>query len=247
MASFALTPVPLDWCVANSQGSIGHILLNSLDAALLATGSSTTTTVVVSRTLVDAADPAFQHPTKPIGRFVDAETAERLSRFGQEYVEVPDQGMRRVVASPQPIEIIEAPAINALLAAGFLVVGAGGGGIPVVRHGDGSLHGVEAVVDKDLTAVLLASQIQADVLVIATNVATAWVDWGKDTARPLREVSLAEMRGYQAEGQFPPGSMGPKVEAACNFVAATGGKAIITSLDQITAALDGTAGTIISS
>jgi carbamate kinase len=245
LASFALTPVPLDWCVANSQGSIGEVLLNALDAALDAEGSPVRSAVLVSRTLVSADDPAFGNPTKPIGRFVDDETAERLTGFGQRYVRVDDKGMRRVVASPQPIEIIEAPAVKALLDAGFLVVAGGGGGIPVVRHADGTLHGVEAVVDKDLSSILMAGQIDADALVIATNVDSVWLDWGKETARPLREVPLAEMRAHQAEGQFPPGSMGPKVESACRFVEATGAKAVITSLDRITDALEGTTGTIV--
>lgn len=246
LASFALTPVPLDWCVANSQGSIGHVLLNALDAALAAEGSAVRSAVLVSRTLVSADDPAFERPTKPIGRFVDEETAERLTQFGQRYIRVDDKGLRRVVASPQPIEIVEAPAVRALLEAGFLVVAGGGGGIPVVRHADGTLHGVEAVVDKDLSSILLAGQIDADALVIATNVDSVWLDWGKDSARPLRQVTLAELRVHQADGQFPPGSMGPKVESAIRFVQTTGARAVITSLDRITEALEGTAGTIVT-
>ncbi|MBK7821011.1 MAG: carbamate kinase [Tessaracoccus sp.] len=245
LASFALTPVPLDWCVANSQGSIGEVLLNALDAALLAEGSDVRSVVLVSRTLVAADDPAFDNPTKPIGRFVDEETAGRLTQFGQHYVRIDDKGLRRVVASPQPIEIIEAPAVESLLAAGFLVVAAGGGGIPVIRHDDGTLHGVQAVVDKDLSSILLADQISADALVIATNVDNAWLDWGKETARPLHEVRLEDMRRYLAEGQFPPGSMGPKVESACRFVERTGAKAVITSLERISGALTGEAGTIV--
>jgi carbamate kinase len=245
-ASFALTPVPLDWCVANSQGSIGLVLLNALDAALAAEGSAVQTAVLVSRTLVSADDPAFGNPTKPIGRFVDDETAERLGQFGQRYVRVDDRGLRRVVASPQPIEIIEAPAVKALLDAGFLVVAGGGGGVPVVRRADGSLHGVEAVVDKDLSSILLAGQIHADALVIATNVDSVWLDWGTDAARPLREVRVADMRRHQADGQFPPGSMGPKVESACRFVESTGARAVITSLERITEALDGTTGTVVT-
>jgi carbamate kinase len=246
LASFALTPVPLDWCVANSQGSIGLVLLNALDAALAAEGSAVQTAVLVSRTLVSADDPAFGNPTKPIGRFVDDETAERLGQFGQRYVRIDDRGLRRVVASPQPIEIIEAPAVKALLDAGFLVVAGGGGGVPVVRRADGSLHGVEAVVDKDLSSILLAGQIHPDALVIATNVDSVWLDWGTDAARPLREVRVADMRRHQADGQFPPGSMGPKVESACRFVESTGARAVITSLERITEALDGATGTVVT-
>lgn len=245
IASPVLSPIPLDWCVANSQGSIGFILLNALDASLAQAGVETQATVLVSRTIVDAADPAFSNPTKPIGRFVEAEIAQRLSHSGQNFVEFGEQGYRRVVPSPQPLEIAETPVISALLDAGFLVVAGGGGGIPVVRTEDNKLQGVEAVIDKDLNSVLLADQIHADVLVLATNVDNAWLDWGTDNARPLGTVSVAEMRSHLADKQFPPGSMGPKVEAVCRFVETTGGKGIITALARITEAMHGQAGTVV--
>ena len=245
IASPVLSPVPLDWCVANTQGSIGFILLNALDASLSKAGLSTRATVVVSRTVVDAKDPAFDEFTKPVGRFLEAEIAQRLSLSGQKFVDSGEQGWRRVVASPQPLEIAEAPAIAALLDAGFLVVAGGGGGIPVIRTDDHGFKGVEAVIDKDLNSVLLADQIHAEVLVLATNVDNAWLDWGTDKARALGVVSVTEMRGHLSDGQFPPGSMGPKVEAICRFVESTGGKGIITNLDNITGALAGTAGTVV--
>lgn len=165
IAAYFLSPVPLDWCVANTQGSIGFILLNALSGALQEQGLEIAPTVLVSRTVVDPEDPAFSAPTKPIGRHVDVETAERLIKLGQTWVDHGDAGWRRVVPSPRPLRIIEAPAISALLDAGFLVVGGGGGGIPVVEKSPGHFTGVEAVIDKDLNSVLLADQISADTLV----------------------------------------------------------------------------------
>lgn len=245
IASPVLSPVPLDWCVANTQGSIGFILLNALDASLSKAGVNTRATVVVTRTIVDAEDPAFEKFTKPIGRFVEPEIAHRLSLSGQRFVDSGEQGWRRVVASPQPLEIAEASAIKALLDAEFLVVAGGGGGIPVIRGENHELKGVEAVIDKDLNSVLLADQIDAEVLVLATNVDNAWLDWGTDKARALGVLSVTEMRGHLSDGQFPPGSMGPKVEAICRFVETTGGKGIITNLDSITEAINGNAGTVV--
>jgi len=246
IAAYFLSPVPLDWCVANTQGSIGFILLNALDGALGAKGLGIAPTVIVSRTVVDPDDPAFQNPTKPIGRHADRETAERLIKLGQVWAEQGKEGWRRVVPSPRPLRIIEAPAISALLDAGYLVVGGGGGGVPVVEREGGRYEGVEAVIDKDLNSVLLADQISADALVLATNVDNAWLDWGTDSARPIGEIDVAAMRKHLADGQFPPGSMGPKVDAVCSFVEKTGGRGIITRLEKITDAVAGNAGTIIT-
>lgn len=245
IAAYFLSPVPLDWCVANTQGSIGFILLNALSGALQEQGLEIAPTVVVSRTVVDPEDPAFSAPTKPIGRHVDVETAERLIKLGQTWVDHGDAGWRRVVPSPRPLRIIEAPAISALLDAGFLVVGGGGGGIPVVEKSPGHFAGVEAVIDKDLNSVLLADQISADTLVLATNVDNAWLDWGTVRARAIGEIDVATMRQHLADGQFPPGSMGPKVDAVCSFVEATGGRGIITRLEKITDAVAGQAGTVV--
>ena len=242
----SLSPIPLDWCVANTQGSMGFILLNALDGALSEHGLDISPTVVVSRTVVDPDDPAFSAPTKPIGRHVDVETAERLIRHGQTWVDDGEAGWRRVVPSPRPRRIIEASAISALLDAGFLVVSGGGGGIPVVEQSAGHYVGVEAVIDKDLNSVLLANQISADALVLATNVDNAWLDWGTDDARAIGEVDVRTMRQYQADGQFPAGSMGPKVDAVCSFVESTGGRGIITRLEKITNAVAGNAGTIVT-
>jgi carbamate kinase len=245
MASYVLTPVPLDWCVAHTQGSIGFILLDALDSAFAAADLELRPAVVVTRALVAGDDPAFDHPTKPVGRFSDGETARRLMSIGQSWAEVSADRWRRVVPSPQPIEIVDARAIDALLGAGFLVIGAGGGGIPVIRREDGRLAGVEAVIDKDLSSVLLAGQLRADALVFATNVDHAWIHWGTDRAVPLGRVPISEMFEHQRAGHFPAGSMGPKVQAAMDFVRRGGPMGVITSLASIARALDGATGTVV--
>ncbi len=245
LSAYVLTPVPLDWCVANTQGSIGYILLNALNQALSAQGVTNQPSVVVTRVLVDAKDPAFTHPTKPVGRSLEASTAERLAHFGQDLVETEPGRWRRVVPSPQPLEIIDAPSIDALLGAGFLVVASGGGGIPVARDENGKLVGVEAVIDKDLSAVLLARQLNADALVLATNVDNAWINWGKDDAAAVGEVDSATLHGYAEQGHFGAGSMGPKVDAVLRFVDGGGPMGIITALDKIGPALAGTAVTVV--
>ncbi|HET6212614.1 MAG TPA: carbamate kinase, partial [Micromonosporaceae bacterium] len=150
------------------------------------------------------------------------------------------------VASPQPLDVLDAPAVESLLGAGYVVIAAGGGGIPIVRDPDGTLRGVEAVIDKDLAAALLGRRVGADRLVIATNVDAAVVNFGTDRARPLGAVTSAELRGYAAEGHFASGSMGPKVEAACRFVEAGGERAVITSLDRIAQAVSDGAGTVVT-
>ncbi len=160
------------------------LLLNALDAALAERGQTTPVATLVSRTLVDVRDPGFEHRTKPIGRYLTREDAELLIEHGETYVEVPDRGWRRVVASPVPLECLDAPAADTLLAAGYVVVCSGGGGIPTVRGDDGRFEGVEAVIDKDLTASLVAAHLQADLLVIATDVENVVADWGTPQARP---------------------------------------------------------------
>jgi carbamate kinase len=168
-----------------------------------------------------------------------------LVDHGETWEDRGEKGWRRLVASPEPLEILDAPAVLALIEAGFVVVANGGGGIPHVRRPDGSLAGVEAVIDKDLGAALLARTTAAEVLVIATDVPHAVIRWGEPDAEPLGTVTLDEMRAYAAEGHFASGSMGPKVDAVCRFVDATGGTGVITSLDQITAAVAGDAGTVV--
>ena len=244
IAAAVVPPVPLDWCGAQTQGTIGVLLLNALDAALAGVASSGRTAVVVTRTLVAADDPGFAEPTKPIGRYLPAAEAADLISHGQTWRDFGVRGWRRVVASPEPLECLDAPAAIALLAAGYVVVCAGGGGVPVIRDDAGGLRGVEAVIDKDLTAVVLARQLGARTLLIATDVETVLAGWGTAQARPLGEMRAAEMRSLARGGQFPSGSMGPKVEAACRFAEA-GGRAIITSLRNIADALAGKAGTVV--
>jgi carbamate kinase len=242
LAAAVVPPVPLDWCGAQTQGTIGVLVLDALDAALARRGLDKRTAALVSRTLVDRDDPHFTAPSKPIGRYLPADEARVMIEHGQVWRDRGERGWRRVVASPEPRQCLDAPAARTLLDAGYVVVCAGGGGVPVVRRHDGTLTGVEAVIDKDLTAALLTSALDAEGLVIATDVDAAVVGWGTAHARPLGEVSAAELRALAARGEFADGSMGPKVEAAC-LVAASGRWAAITSLDSIDAALAGRAGT----
>lgn len=237
-------PVPLDWCGAQTQATIGVLVLNGLRRALLDRGVDQQVAVVTTRTLVDRDDPGFANPVKPVGRFFSAHEAERFRALGQEWKSFGARGWRRVVASPEPLEILDAPAVDVLLAAGFIVVAAGGGGVPVV-HEDGGFRGVEAVIDKDLAAQLLARHVGARTLVIATNVECAMVGYGTPDERPIGRTTVDRLRAYAAGGEFAGGSMGPKVEAAIRFVEAGGDRAAITSLDLIGDAAGGKAGTVI--
>ncbi len=243
LAAAVVPPVPLDWCGAQTQGTLGFILLDALEPALAAVGSTVRPAALVSRTLVDIDDPGFARPTKPIGRHLPAEDAQVLIGHGETWEDRGEKGWRRVVASPQPIEVLEGPAIRALLDAGLMVIAGGGGGIPVVRDADGSLRGVEAVIDKDLSAVVLARAVSADALVIATDVDNAVVGFGTPDARPLGATTPSELRGLSEH--FASGSMGPKVDAVCRFVEGGGSLAVITSLARIDDALSGTAGTVV--
>jgi len=200
---------------------------------------------VVTRTRVDENDPGFAAPTKPIGRFLPLEQAKVLIEHGQLWQDRGEKGWRRMVASPLPVEVLETGTVLTLIAAGYVVVAAGGGGIPVVRDPDGRVRGVEAVIDKDLTAALLARSVGADVLVIATDVDHAIIGFGTPVAEPVGSVTLDRMREIAAAGHFASGSMGPKVEAAMMFVEQGGQRAVITSLDHIETAVTGTFGTVI--
>jgi len=251
LAAHVVPPVPLDWCGAQTQATIGFTIVNELERALAARGRKRPVAAIVTRTLVDGDDPGFTHPTKPIGRYLPRAEAERLIAHGQVWEDRGERGWRRVVASPEPLEILDAPAVLALLEAGFIVVAAGGGGVPVVRDrgrgAAGEVRGVEAVLDKDLTAALLGVTVRADVLVIATDVEHAMLGYGTPGARPLRRVPADELSKYAGDGHFASGSMGPKVAAALRFVAAGGRRAVITSLDRITEAVSGDAGTVVES
>jgi len=242
LAAHAVPPVPLDWCGAQTQATIGMLVLNAADDAFTARGLSVRTAALVSRTLVDVDDPGFTRPTKPIGRYASAEEATRMVEHGQHWKEVAGRGWRRVVASPEPLECLDIAAVEVLAAAGYVVVCSGGGGIPTVRTDEGYV-GVEAVIDKDLSAAILADQVKADALVIATDVEAAVVGWGTPHARPLGETTATQMRELAAEGHFAAGSMGPKVEAVTRFAERTGRTGVITALASIEDAVHGRAGT----
>jgi carbamate kinase len=245
LAAAVVPPVPLDWCGAQTQATLGFVLMDALDAALARRGLDRRTATVVTRTLVASDDPGFTRPTKPIGRFLPAEDAALLVEHGETWEDRGEKGWRRVVASPEPLEIIDAPAARALVDAGFVVIANGGGGIPVVRDADGTLNGVEAVIDKDLGAALLARTVGADVLVIGTDVSHAVLHFGTPQARDVGVVTAAELRAYAAEGHFASGSMGPKVDAACRFVEAGGARAVITDLAHLSEAVTGATGTVV--
>ena len=245
LAAAVVPPVPLDWCGAQTQGTIGALLLDALDVELAARGLPARVAALVTRTVVDGADPGFTTPTKPIGRYLPADEAAVLVAHGQVWADRGERGWRRLVASPEPLEVLDAPAAAALLDAGFVVVCAGGGGIPTVRS-DGRLVGVEAVIDKDLTAAVLAAALHADLLVVATDVDHVMVNWGTPAARALEQVTASSLRALAAAGEFAAGSMGPKVDAVCRFVEAGHPRAAITPLDRITEAVAGTAGTVVT-
>ena len=238
LAANVVPPVPLDWCGAQTQGTIGFTVLNSLEAALRRHGVERPVAALISRTLVDGDDEGFATPTKPVGRYLSHDEAKVLIDHGQTWEDRGEKGWRRVVASPEPLEVLETGTITTLLDAGYLIVAAGGGGIPVVRDSAGELHGVEAVIDKDLTAAVLAKALDADVLVIATDVENVMVGWGTPQERALEAVTVAEMRRYAADDEFASGSMGPKVEAALRFIDEGGRCSVITSLDKIGDAID---------
>ena len=243
LAAAQVPPVPLDWCGAQTQATIGMLLMNALDEAFAHRRLDRRTATLVSRTLVAADDPGFANPTKPIGRYLPDDEAQVMIDHGQKYVEDSGRGWRRVVASPEPLECLDGPAADTLMAAGYVVVCSGGGGIPTIRNPGGSLEGIEAVIDKDLTASLIARQLDADLLVIATDVDSAVADWGTPYAKPIGQVTAAEMRCITKDQGFAAGSMGPKIEAVTRFAESGHGTGIITSLPRISQAIEGHLGT----
>ncbi len=235
-------PLPMDACGAATQGLIGTMLVRGLVLALAERGIKRTVATMVTHVAVAAADPAFTKPTKPVGPFYRAgEAQEKAESEGWTVREDAGRGWRRVVASPQPVEVVEAEAIADLVKAGVIVVACGGGGIPVVRDGS-ALKGVAAVIDKDLASCVLARTLGAEMLVVATNVRQAALNYGKPDQQALPMVSLQDGKRYVAEGHFAAGSMGPKVQACLDFVEA-GGKAAICHLDDLVGAATGSAGT----
>jgi len=238
-------PMPLDVCVAESQGLVGFMLQQALTDALRKACCDRIVPCVLTRVVVDEEDEAFKDPSKPVGPYYDREEAEKLSKErGWHLHEDPSRGgWRRVVPSPHPISIVEAPAIGRLVRSGNdLVIAVGGGGIPVAWR-NGRLEGVEAVVDKDLAAACLAKSLKDEILVMLTDVEGAYVGYGTARERMLGTVTVEEAERHLAEGEFPPGSMGPKVEAAIDFVRSGGERAIITTPELLHMALASKAGT----
>lgn len=241
-----LPPLPLDVCVADTQGGMGYMIQQCLSDSFHSAGLPAIVASIVTQTVVDRNDPGFTSPTKPVGAFIPAEKVDEAKARGWTLVEDTHRhGWRRVVASPDPKEIVEAGAIKALVDDGVIVVAVGGGGIPVFQGDDGILTGCSAVVDKDLATSLLAIDINADALLILTDIEAVMYDLDGPDERPLREMTVSQARGLMAEGHFPPGSMGPKIEAVCRYVEATAGTGAITSIDRSEDALKGEAGTLI--
>lgn len=243
-AKEVVPPMPFDVCGAMSQGYVGYHIQQALRYALAKKNKNIPVVTLLTQMVVEKSDPAFQKPTKPIGPFYSEEEAEKLRQEkGYTMVEDAGRGYRRVVASPLPRKIVEIGEVKKLWK-DTIVVCCGGGGVPVVENPDGTLTGVAAVIDKDFAAELLAEQVEADVLMILTEVEQVAINWGKPDQKNLSHMSLREAAEYVSQGQFAPGSMRPKVEAAMKFVRANPGKkAIITALDKALPALEGKTGT----
>jgi len=246
MAVHGIPPMPMFVCGADSQGGLGFMLQQALQNALAEIGLSTPVATVVTQVLVDREDPSFSRPTKPIGPFYDEEQAGLIrDEFGWTIVKDAGRGWRRVVPSPLPCEVIEWEAIRTLVEAGVLTIATGGGGVPVIRNDDGLLEGVDAVIDKDRASDLLGRLIHADVLVIITQVDKVYTRFGQPDQQSLDRLTVAEAGRLLDEGEFPPGSMGPKIEAAISFLNGGGQAVVITSPENIQAALEGKQGTTI--
>jgi carbamate kinase len=232
--------LPLEILVAQTQGQIGYMIESSLDTALMELGVWTKQLLItlISYVVVDEKDPAFQDPTKPIGPVLSRERGKDLPYPTRE---VPG-GIRRVVASPRPVTVVEKREIKNLVDKDFIVICCGGGGIPVIREGR-AFHGVDAVIDKDLASAKLAEEIRVDVFLIATDVEGVALNYGGPDQRFLGKMTLAEAAQYKKEGHFPPGSMGPKIEAAVQFIKNRGNRTVIASIEAIESAVAGTAGT----
>jgi len=245
LAAKEMHEIPLDVCGADSQGAIGYALQQNLFNEFRRLGMDREAATVICQTEVAADDPAFKNPTKPIGGFMDDEQAERRRKEGWDIVQDAGRGFRRVVASPQPLNIVELPAIKALIAAGIVVVTVGGGGIPVVADDKGDLHGVAAVIDKDLASALLANNLGADLLIISTAVEKVSLNFGTPEETQVDHMTLAEAKAHLAEGvHFAKGSMAPKIQAVVNYLSNGGTNAIVTNPENVARALHGETGTL---
>ncbi|MGH9102137.1 MAG: carbamate kinase [Acidimicrobiales bacterium] len=243
-AHSGIPAIGLDLAVADSQGGIGHLLASSLLGALSTAGQREQVAALLTHTVVDPADPAFARPTKPIGTWYSAEHAAYLVReAGWKMSEEPGRGWRRLVASPYPVRILETSAIATLVDSGFVVIAGGGGGIPVVEDPQCGYRGVEAVIDKDHASAMLAGALGANLLLLTTGVERVALDFGQPSQRSVDCLTLTEAEQHMREGQFPEGTMGPKISACISFLRGGGREALITCPDRIEDALRGRAGT----
>ncbi len=242
---YRVPALPMDVCGSETQGFIGYMIQQALGNELRRRSINKNVITIITRVLVDEKDPAFKNPTKPVGPFYTREEAEKIKQEHPEYVFKEDKarsGWRRVVPSPNPIKILEADAIKALVSNGFIVVASGGGGIPVIDTDEG-IRGVDAVIDKDLAGERLASLVRADRFIILTDIDAAYINFGKQDQKKIEKIRAEELKQYVEEGHFAEGSMLPKVLAAIRFIENNGKEAIIAELDQLIDAIDGKAGT----
>jgi carbamate kinase len=244
LSAHELHTIPLDYSGSNTQGSIGYMFQTALQNEFRRRGMPNWAATVLTQTLVDQHDPAFKNPSKPIGSFMDEDTALRHRDVdGWSVMEDAGRGWRRVVASPEPVQILQQDAMMCLAEAGFTVVGVGGGGIPVIENDKGEFEGVEAVIDKDLASALFASCIDADLFLISTEVEKVAINFNKPDVEWLDKLSTEDAKKYLKEGQFGKGSMEPKVKAVLNFLERGGKRALITNPDNMLRALSGETGT----
>jgi carbamate kinase len=247
LARHELPLIPLDICGADTQGAIGYMIQMALLNEFRRMGIEKKVAAVVTKVIVDRDDPSFQNPTKPIGSFMsEQEALAHKTQMNWQVMEDAGRGFRRVVPSPIPREIVELDVIRLLVESGYIVIAAGGGGIPVIRNELGGLEGVEAVIDKDMGSSLLARNLGAGIFIISTPVDAVYLNFGKENQRPIRRATLSEIKQYLQEGHFKPGSMKPKIEAIIQFLEGGGKKAIITSPENLLKAIRGETGTTIT-
>ncbi len=240
LARDELPPMPLDVLVAETEGSMGYFLQNAFLNHLMRRDIRRYVVTVITQVVVDRDDPAFEHPTKPVGMFYSEEDAKRLQESaGWKMVEDAGRGWRRVVPSPKPQKVVQRFMIRHAAQEGNIVIAAGGGGIPIWIDENGDFRGVEAVVDKDLSSAVLATHIKADLFIILMPLPRVYLNFGKENQRPILRASLDEIKRYYQEGHFPPGNMGPKIEAVIYYLERGGKRAIITNADMLERALDG--------
>ncbi|MFH1786061.1 MAG: carbamate kinase [archaeon] len=238
-AAHAVPKMPLEVLVAESQGLLGYLIERALENEFRKLKVDKLIATIVTGVVVDENDPAFKNPTKPIGPYYSKGEAEKLPF---QTIPIHGKGYRRVVPSPKPLRILEREEIRRLVRMGIIVIACGGGGIPMIERGE-KIRGVEAVIDKDLATSKLAQEIKADAMILLTDVDKVSLNYGKPTEVELNSLTAAEAKKYLAAGHFPPGSMGPKVEAAIEFLESGGKRAVITSIDNLEAAVSGSAGT----